>query len=151
MHFPSKIKYLITLFLLKVLSVLPLTWCRIIERFFGRLLMPYDIRTNKVIERNLSICLPQLSKQERTSLRNKRLENIGQTLFEFAHVFVKSKGRVCGYCNQLPQTHGFVRSCASDDGVIVLVPHIGNWEVMNFFLSQYRKRTILYRPMKNQS
>ena len=127
-----------------------MSWCRKVGRLFGRLLLALDKRTNRVIKRNLAICLPEVSEFEREQLRKKRLANIGQTLFEFGNVFLKPKEKVCCYCGRLPENNKFVEAIKSEESVIVLVPHIGNWEVMNFYLSQSRERTILYRPLKNQ-
>lgn len=135
--------------LMKITGVLPLGLCREIGRILGRTLIALDKRTNNIIKRNIEICLPNLSELEQERLRVDRLSNIGQTLFEFGHIFLKSKSAVCRYCNQLSAEHEFVKATQSDQGIVVLVPHIGNWEVMNFFLSQYRKRTILYRPVRN--
>ena len=36
-------------------------------------------------------------------------------------------------------------------GVIVLAPHIGNWEAVNVFVSAIRPMTAMYRPNKDES
>ncbi|NVK24381.1 MAG: lysophospholipid acyltransferase family protein [Gammaproteobacteria bacterium] len=143
------IKSVITIGLFRGAKVLPLSLVRKIGRIVGRILIALDKRTNRVIKRNIEICLSHLTKHQQESLRKKRLANMGQTLFEFAHVFLKSKESVCSLCNSLPDTHEFAKAMQSGNGTIVLVPHIGNWEVMNFYLSQFQQRTILYRPLRN--
>ncbi|MFB2538686.1 MULTISPECIES: lysophospholipid acyltransferase family protein [unclassified Acinetobacter] len=37
----------------------------------------------------------------------------------------------------------------NDDGVLIIVPHFGTWEIMNAWLHQYGNPTIMYKAMKN--
>ena len=38
---------------------------------------------------------------------------------------------------------------AAPEGVVLIVPHFGTWEIMNAYIAQFTQMTILYKPVKN--
>ena len=43
----------------------------------------------------------------------------------------------------------FRKALASEDGVILLIPHLSNWEVFGFYVGDEFPTTIMYQPPKN--
>ena len=72
-----------------------------------------------------------------------------QTLFEMSHIWVKSPDEIQKYVIPLYDNALFETAVTSEKGIIVLAPHIGNWEMMNVYLSQFRTLTVMYRPLKD--
>jgi len=70
--------------ILKLLSYLPYKLLMRLGKFLGLVLMPFAIRRRKIIARNLELCFPHKSPQERKLLIRKNFISMGMTLFETA-------------------------------------------------------------------
>ncbi|RDL44936.1 lipid A biosynthesis acyltransferase [Marinomonas piezotolerans] len=136
---------------LKVMGKLPLPFVRYIGRIVGVCLLRFDRRTRRAIDRNLELCLPNLDREQRARLRNERLAHIGQTFMEMGHMWTKDVSTILKHCRDGDGADRFKEAVAGDGGVIVLAPHIGNWEVLNAYISAIRPLTVMYRPHKNPS
>ncbi|MEP0071343.1 MAG: lysophospholipid acyltransferase family protein [Marinomonas sp.] len=142
----TPIKFLICCMYL--LSKLSLCKVQYIGRFVGRICLKYDKRTVRDIDTNLSLCFPEKSQQERERIRNARLEYLGQIAFELSHIWVKDSQLLLSYLQPTYDNHIFEAALKSDEGVIFLFPHLGNWEMMSCYLSQFRTPTLMYSPQK---
>lgn len=135
--------------ILKILSVFPLSWVRALGRFIGFAILRFERRTRKTIDRNLELCLPELDKEQRARIRNSRLRHMGQTFVEMSHVWTKSPESILNLVREGEGTESFRNAVAEEGGVIVLAPHIGNWEIMNIYVNAIRPLTAMYRPSKD--
>ncbi|MFD1382953.1 lysophospholipid acyltransferase family protein [Rhodanobacter aciditrophus] len=137
--------------LLKTLSFLPFSWVRGLGRLVGFWGLRFDRRTRKAIDQNLALCLPEMDKEQRMRIRNSRLRHIGQTFAEMSHVWTKPAEDILAMCREGKGSESFRNAVAAEGGVIVLAPHIGNWEIMNIYINSIRPLTAMYRPSKDPS
>lgn len=133
---------------LYLLSKIPFCKVQCAGRFVGRTCLRYDKRTVRDIDINLSLCFPEKSQQEREKIRNARLEYLGQIAFELSHIWIKDLQKLRSYLQPIYDNHIFEAALKTDKGVIFLFPHLGNWEVMSCYLSQFRTPTLMYSPQK---
>lgn len=130
------------------LSYLPPSISARLARGIGKLLYRYPNRERHVAAVNLQLCFPGLSKsQQQTYLQETLIEN-AKTLLEMPYFFRRG-----GYFMraQVTQTEGIAHyeaAIASQKGVILLAPHLGNWEVTVHYLNQFAPITALYDPPK---
>lgn len=136
---------------MRFLSLFKLDHLRKAAVFLGPVLLSKNTRTTEAIEKNLQLSLPKLTSEERKEYIKKRLGRMCQTLFEMSHIWIKSPRNVRSYLLPNRVNLIFESEIESDSGIIVLVPHIGNWEMMNVYLSHFRTLTAMYRPLKDQS
>ena len=134
--------------IIRFLSLFKLQHLRKASIFFGPLLLSRNKRTTDAIEKNLRLSLPELTEEERKAFIKDRLSRMCQTLFEMSHIWVKPPNKLLTYLDETSDNTTFEALVASDKGIMVLIPHIGNWEMMNAYLSQYRRLTAMYRPLK---
>lgn len=132
-----------------VLSLFPLSCLRKLACKLGPTILKQDERTLRVINKNLRLCFPNSSEFEYKQLLNERLACMFQILFEMSHVWIKPTDKLIPYLQPTYDNQVFESEIKNDNGVIVLIPHIGNWEVMNVYLSQFRQLTAMYQPFKN--
>ena len=132
--------------LIRFLSVLPLKWLHRIGWLVGRLFALIPNRERWVTEVNLRLCFPQLSDAERASLRNRSLEQAGRTLLEMAAIWFWPTERVLKMVNSVTGLEHLQRDPAQ--GLIVLAPHLGCWEIAGLFLATQGELVSLYRPPK---
>ena len=131
-----------------LLSKLSFNTIQCLGRFVGRTCLKYDKRTVKSIDTNLALCFPEKTTDDRKSLRNARLAYLGQTFFELSHLWVKESKSLCAYLKPAYDNTAFEEALKSKEGVIFLFPHLGNWEVISCYLSQFRTPTLMYSPQK---
>lgn len=138
------------IYLLRMLGLLPFISVQKLGSFFGRFFIKRNNRTVNAIDMNLKLCLPEKTDAQRLDIRNARLEHMGQTALEMSHVWTKSKDQVLALLKPEDDNNAeFKAAVNSDDGVLVLAPHMGHWEMMNYYLAQFRPLTAMYRPVKN--
>jgi Kdo2-lipid IVA lauroyltransferase/acyltransferase len=140
--------FIITLYLL---SWLPLKPLRKIARYVGIKLIKYDNRTINTIHRNIELCFPHWTKKERDEFVQKRLACMGQTAFEMSHLWLKPVNKLTKLITNEFTNDEFKAVVKDNESIIVLVPHIGNWEMTNIYLSQFRQVTAMFKPLKNST
>ncbi len=145
-----KLRYgAIVIGIMRMLSLFKLDRLRCLAQYLGPKLLNKNKRTTDAIEKNLQLCLPHLSHNERNDLAKQRLAKMCQTLFEMSHIWIKPPEQITNLLMHTFDNSAFEAEILSDNGIIVLVPHIGNWEMMNVYLSQFRTLTAMYRPLKD--
>jgi len=132
--------------LFRLLSFLPLPWLHRIGRLIGRLFVLIPNRERCVSEANLARCLPELSVVERLALRDRSLEQAGCTLSEMAAIWFWPPQRVLSVVTSVTGAEHLQRG--PEQGLIVLAPHLGCWEIAGLYLAKQGKVVSLYRPPK---
>ncbi len=116
----------------------------------GRLAWLLDTDARKVTEINLQLCFPDMPDQERRILARQSLVETGKQLTESAWIFHRPieqmLARIQPGIGQ--DLHAEVR--ASAKGLIMISPHIGNWELCTLPLSQAAPFTYFYRSPRKQ-
>lgn len=136
---------LITL-LLRLFATLSLHWNHRLGGLLGWLLAhtPNPLRTYS--ERNLALCLPELSTTARQQLLRDSLIETGKTAFEAGPLWnwpaAKLRSLVCGAEN----AEAIDAAILTGKGVIVATPHLGSWEMGGHFCAMRWGITTLYRP-----
>jgi len=136
------------IFVMHLFSKLSFATVQRLGRFLGRAFLKYDKRTVDTIDTNLVLCFPEKSDDERRIIRNARLEHMGQTLLELSHLWTKEPKELLPYLQPAYDNSVFEKTMKTDQGVIFLAPHLGNWEMINSYLAQFRTPTFMYRPQK---
>lgn len=132
--------------LLGALAWLPLPLSHGIGAIAGLLLYWLPTRTRQVSARNLELCLPELSGAERTRLLRRALVETGKTFGEAGHLLYRPPASTLRLVRQVSGGELFDRAVASRQGVIVLSPHLGAWELAGLYCASRAPMTTLYRP-----
>jgi KDO2-lipid IV(A) lauroyltransferase len=123
---------------------LPLSWLHALGRLLGVLFTLYPSRERIITEINLRLCFPHMGAEQRHSLRNQAMQQLGCTLMEMSAVWFRPLDEVVGLIRDIKGDTCFDR--ADGQGLIILAPHIGCWEVVGLDLQRRGKVTNLYRP-----
>lgn len=137
--------------MIKLLSLIPLRHAQKIGRLIGTLLWCRRTRSREVARVNIGLTYPRLSVAERDDLVRETLQQNGMIAAEM--------GPMWGY--DPDKTYGLIRNVYGEDlldaaladkrGVILLAPHLGNWEIINNYFARKCPITIMYRPAKSQT
>ena len=91
-------------------------------------------------------CFPELSDSELTQLVKESLVNTACTALEMGKAWVSP---IATTLNLVKESVGFEEFAAAADGprgVILLAPHLSNWEVFGFFACEGRRANFMYQP-----
>lgn len=115
----------------------------------SRLLVKFCGRSEAwaVTEINLRACFPELSHSEITGLTKSSLEQMFLMFFELGQLKHWSKEELLGSV-EVVGADVLEQALASENGVLLLVPHIGNWELICAHLGERHELAALYDPPK---
>jgi len=131
----------------RLFSSLPLPALRAVGRAIGVLHYAADSTRTRVTRRNLGMCFPPMDPAQREATARRSLIETGQTILEMAWVWMRPVALVLRCCSVTGD--GLLREkLARGRGLIVIAPHVGNWEVLGLFLSQVGPTTSLYKPLR---
>lgn len=108
----------------------------------------FNKRERGVTERNLSVVYPHLSNAERQTLAKQSLRHSTATMLELGHAWMAKPPKVEASILTVHGREKLDNARNEGRGVIVLAPHFGNWEVLNFWLSSHFPFTAMYEPPK---
>ena len=131
---------------LSVCSLLPLKINHLLGSLIGQLLYLFNSDAKKVTTQNIAICLPDLSKIQQREIVKKALIETGKNLTESSRIWNQSFTDNSKYIRNF---HG-EQYLSSSEKTILLVPHIGCWEITGRVLADNREVTFLYKPLRNQ-
>lgn len=126
-------------------GLLPVSWARAIGAAIGAALWQAPTKLRLVTKLNLDMCLPELAPARRAQVARRSLVETGKMFFETGAVWGRSPSGARPLIEQVVGESELGRAAARGKGVVVLLPHIGNWEVVNHFLMERHPFVALYR------
>ena len=136
--------------LFRLIAALPLSWVHCLGAFCGWLLwrIPNN-RSRRIAKRNLERCFPGKSVAERDRLLRLSLMESGKSVLELGPLWFWPSERVIKLIAQPPPGEdALAAAVARKQGVILLTPHLGAWEMAGLYYSSRYPLTILYRPSR---
>lgn len=141
-----KFKYYTVAGLLRIASWLSLANAQRVGKLVGWLLWKLPTQPRSVTETNLSICLPELSDDERSAMLKESLRHTGMTMFEIPLMWEWSVDDCLALVQETQGLELIDEAMADGSGLILLAPHLGNWELAGLFFSSRYKMAALYSP-----
>ncbi|SEA18271.1 lysophospholipid acyltransferase family protein [Microbulbifer marinus] len=133
---------------LKLIGKLPLHWSRRLGWLLGQIAVLTRGESLRISRINLALCYPAMDPRERERLARDSVIHTAMTGFEVATIWHQpwshSEDQIVRVRNQQLLCDGV------DDGrgVLVLMPHTGNWEIFGMYLATLGPSTALYAPPK---
>ena len=128
-----------------VIGRLPLSWARGLGALAGRFSLLTQSRMAVATAQNIAYCLPELSAQEQKQLVHASVLETGRLALETAVIWTRSPSWVEQRITQRTGEHLIKEAQARGQGVLILAPHIGNWEVLNYYLATLGDVTNMYQ------
>lgn len=135
--------------LVRLLGLLSLGMAQRIGRILGWSLWIRRTRAREVARVNLALTYPHLSEQERNQMLRNTLRHNGMVGTEMGVFWGKEISDVLGLIRQVHNSQLLDEALADTRGLLILAPHIGNWEQLNMYLSDRCRLTIMFKPAKN--
>ncbi len=126
------------------LGFLPLSWLHAVGRFIGLLYWLLPNRERRTVRINLALCFPELDEAQRAVLCRRTLQEMGCSLMELSAIWFQPVEKVTALVRQVSGEEHLRR--APGQGLIILAPHLGCWEIIGVVLPASERVTSLYRP-----
>lgn len=135
--------------LLRLIAALPLPLIHTLGAGIGWLLWRIPNAVRHLAARNLVLCFPELTPDERNDLLRRNLIETGKSFLELGalwrwpgeRVLRLVQGAVAGEETLAAAVH-------NQQGAILITPHLGAWEMAGLYYSSRYPLTILYRPSR---
>ncbi|MBV7314166.1 LpxL/LpxP family Kdo(2)-lipid IV(A) lauroyl/palmitoleoyl acyltransferase [Shewanella sp. NIFS-20-20] len=130
------------------LSLLPYSWQFRLGQLCGRFAIRWMPKRQRTIERNLSLCFPNMSDKERAALVKLNIDNTGLALFETGMAWFWSDKRVLRHVDIVGLRH-LQALAAEGKGVMLLAVHSLNLELAARAFGIQMSGMGVYRPNNN--
>ena len=137
------------LIFLKVIACLPLPLLHAIAHPLGWLLYGLQTKQRYYAETNLALCFPELNDSERRRLTRQCLVETVKVLLESPLLFLGRASRVLNLVREVSGESLLKEAMARGKGVILVSPHLGNWEVVGTYISRQYPMINMYRPQRH--
>lgn len=141
-----KLKYFFITSVLGIAGSLSLATAQKLGRMVGWFLWKLQTQPRDVTATNLAICLPELTSTERAELTKASLANTGMTMLEVPLMWEWPVEKCLGLIKDTQGLALIDEAMADGSGLILLAPHLGNWELAGLFFSSRYKMAALYSP-----
>jgi KDO2-lipid IV(A) lauroyltransferase len=134
------------IFSMKLTALLPLSVARRLGRGLVYLLWPLGGRSRRVTELNIRRAFPKLTPQQQQRLARDSMLATGELAAEMGHVWMRSRSWLDDHILKVEGAQLVTDAQQAGRGVIVLGPHLGNWEVLGLQLASLGSTVALYEP-----
>lgn len=124
----SPLKGKLILLSIKLLAKLPLSVGLAISWLIGKIRTRLPTKEKTVIDKNLQLCLPDLSQQQREQLRNQTIMQSAKLITELPVAWCGSKNKINNRILKVHHAELLKPYLNSQKSVVLAFPHLGNWE-----------------------
>ncbi len=116
--------------------------------FLGRLIWLFKLDQVRVTDINLTLCFPELSDTEREQMLKRSLQETCKTFMEAGMAWEWPADKCLGMIREVQGKELIDDAIAKNEGILLLAPHLGNWELTGLYFSTLFNMAALYRPPK---
>lgn len=142
------IEAFITLKLFYGLSLLPFPVLKLVGKALANIAWYLNGKGAKVTKANIQRCYPDLDAHQQYLLAKSSFQHVGSLFAELCMIYHKPREWTEKLVVETKGIEVMEGAVASQKGVIVLAPHMGNWELFSHILPRFGKVSGLYRPLK---
>lgn len=133
---------------LAVFGRLPLGLARAVGAGAAQLAWLFNTRMVKATKQNIAYCFPNMPEPQQRRLAHKSIVETGKLALETPVVWRRDPAWVLNRIHAVHHAELVTHALQQGQGVLILAPHIGNWEVLNIYLASIGRMTNMYQPPK---
>ncbi|TBW55897.1 lipid A biosynthesis acyltransferase [Marinobacter halodurans] len=132
--------------LLKLASKLSLRSAQNLGAILGLLGWKLPTESRRVTQVNLDICFPDMPESDRKALGRESMKQTGRTMLEIPLMWEWPVERCLDLIREIEGEALLEQYRADGRGLILLAPHLGNWELAGLYFSSRYRMAALYSP-----
>lgn len=130
---------------------MPLWLLRASARGLGRILWYADIKSVKVSRKNIALCFPELTQEQQKSLTKAATLELVITAFEVFKVWSMQAEKLSSKIVAVNNESLYLEAIANNKPIMLVGPHLGNWEVAGLYTSTKAAMTTMFAPIKYEA
>lgn len=142
------IKGFIARVLLSLFYWLPFSVRRWLAVAIAKIILKTSAKQRHIIETNLAIAFPDLNQQQRDKLVKQSAEHAGLLLAEFPIAWLGGKAEIEAQIFSVSGDTAVTEAVAAKQPLIIVMPHLGNWELLVQWIQINFPLIGLYKPSK---
>ncbi|MBT8147744.1 MAG: lysophospholipid acyltransferase family protein [Gammaproteobacteria bacterium] len=146
----DQLKFILARGLLQLCAWLPLSMVQAIAGLLGTAMYLIPTRARETTRQNLRLCFPELAEQELDRLTIQSLKETARTALEMGKCWLLPIERVLATIRAVEGKEILEEAVDQGHGVVLLAPHLGNWEVFGYYFTEQFPTTFMYQPPKNR-
>ncbi len=139
-------KALVASMMMAIFGRLPIAINRIIGGMIGRLTWYFGSQAAQSSLKNIQDCFPDLDETRQRALAKASIICTAKTALEVTYVWSQPYKKIKHLISGNQQFTGIQGKLDQGVGVLLLVPHLGNWEILSSVLPQCFDFTAMYQP-----
>ncbi|MFK5915695.1 MAG: lysophospholipid acyltransferase family protein [Woeseiaceae bacterium] len=116
-----------------------------IGRVLGWLFYKVPNRSLSVSQKNIQLCFPEMSQSQQQQLIKNSLIETGKTLTESGPMWLWNKEKLLSLVTKVHGEEHIQKAIDNNQGVIIAIPHLGNWELLGLYCSAHYPSTSMYQ------
>ena len=136
--------------LLRLFGFLPLRLNQKLGVLIGDVLCRIPNRNLRLSRRNIELCFPELESSERDLLVRDSMRAMLKSIFELGWFWYQKPESVRDLIRNVHGQDIFEQACVAGQGVLLLVPHLGCWELMTHYLPQRIETSFMYKQPRDR-
>ena len=137
-------------FFLKIISRLPLSLLQLFATWVATFLYHSNSSMKRITTVNIQLVYPDLDSTSQQDLIKRSLKSQCLTYLESIKCWGMSTEYSLSLFKAIEGEQHFLQALANQRGIIVVIPHLGCWELLNAWLNLYTAPVIMYKPSKNK-
>jgi KDO2-lipid IV(A) lauroyltransferase len=135
---------------IRIVAALPFRLAQALGCLIGWLNWKMHTKSARITLTNLRLCYPALDENAISKLAKTSLIETGQLLMETPSIWLGSIDRSRSRIIAVHRENLLDEAINAGKGVIIILPHLGNWELFNLYYNREPQLTALYNPPDNQ-
>ncbi len=133
---------------IRLMGLASLATAQRVGRRIGGFLWLRKTRSREVARTNLRLCYPEKNDKEINQMVHDTLLQNGMTGAEMGVMWGYEPDQLMGLIRHVNDGHLLDDLAAGETGVLIMVPHLGNWEIISTYVASRCQVTAMYRPAK---
>jgi len=129
--------------LLKALALLPSRGQNLLANFFSAIIWYGNTRVRNIVSTNIQICYPELDKAKQDKIAKASIHHIFRTGIEMPSIWQNPLDHTKSLFAGMPEQKLIDQALAKGKGLIIVTPHLGQWELMLIILAELYPCTLL--------
>ena len=129
----------------RLIGRLPIALLRRLGALFGAAAYRLDSRETRIARRNLVLIHPEIDDAARENMTRALMRSMGQGLMETLAIWTRPRARVLRLVQQVHGETHLQAALARGRGVLLAVPHYGNWELLIEFMAARGPFSLVYK------
>ncbi|MEQ8952646.1 MAG: lysophospholipid acyltransferase family protein, partial [Gammaproteobacteria bacterium] len=106
-------------------------------------------RAASTTQRNLAVCFPDLPELQRLGLARESLQHTARSMLEMGKAWMLPIVETRALVREESGVDQLRSTIANKQGVILLAPHLSNWEILGFYVDADMPTSFMYQPPAN--